>query len=226
MGSLAGKRRDTFGLALNELRVRVRDGRAAPGTPLMVSDLAEELKLSPTPVREALAWLAGEGLIESQRGGEGGYRVRRLSLRAVEDLYALQDLLLAATVLPDPGPIWPLGSARAQVERALSQLQDVGEDVVRATETLFGGAMAGMRNRVVWQVHIRLADRLAIVRRVEACLFPDLPNELMGMALAYDAGSSNWRDALASYAERRARRLAHVLEELDPPPGLSNILTI
>ena len=61
MGSLAGKRRDTFGLALNELRVRVRDGRAAPGTPLMVSDLAEELKLSPTPVREALAWLAGEG---------------------------------------------------------------------------------------------------------------------------------------------------------------------
>ena len=223
---MTGKRRDTFGLALNELRERVRDGRTAPGSALMVSDLAAELKLSPTPVREALAWLAGEELIESQRGGEGGYRVKRLSRRAVEDLYALQDLLLAATVLPNPGPIWPLGSARAQVERALGEGRNVGEDVVRATEVLFGGAMAGMRNRVVWQVHIRLADRLAMVRRAEARRFPDLPNELMGMALAYDAGPSNWREALAICAVRRAGRLAHVLEDLDPPPGLSDILTI
>ena len=226
MGSLTGKRRDTFGLALKELRERVRDGRATPGSPLMVSELAAELKLSPTPVREAVAWLAGEALIESQRGGEGGYRVRRLSRRAVEDLYALQDLLLAATVLPNPGPIWPLGSARSQVERALGELTDIGEDVVRATEILFGGAMAGIRNRAIWQVHLRLADRLAMVRRVEARLFPDLPNELMGMALAYDAGPSDWQEALASSAVRRAERLLPVLEELDPPPGLPDILTI
>lgn len=223
---MTGKRRDTFGLALRELRDRVRDGRAAPGSPLMVSDLAAELNLSPTPVREAVAWLAGEALIESQRGGEGGYRVRRLSRSAVEDLYALQDLLLAASVLADPGPIWPLGSARSEVERALGDLEDVGSDVVRATEVLFGGAMAGIRNRVVWQVHLRLADRLALVRRVEACLFPDLPNELMGMALAYDAGPIEWREALAICAERRAERLEKVLEELDPPPGLPDILAI
>lgn len=223
---MAGKRRDTFGLALRELRERVRDGRAAPGSLLMVGDLAAELKLSPTPVREAVAWLAGEALIESQRGGEGGYRVRRLSRRAVEDLYVLQDLLLAATVVSDPGPIWPLGSARSEVERALGRLQGMGVDVVHATEILFGGAVSGLRNRAIWQVHIRLADRLALVRQIEARLFPDLPNELMGMALAYDAGPSDWREALAVCAIRRAERLAQIVEELDPPPGLPDILAI
>lgn len=223
---MVGKRRDTFGLALTELRERIRDGRAPPGSLLVVGDFASELKLSPTPIREAAAWLAGEALVESQRGGEGGYRVRRLSRRAVEDLYALQDLILAATVIADPGPIWPLGSARSEVEQALSGLQDFGANVVRATEVLFGGAVSGLRNRAVWQVHIRLADRLALVRRIEGRLFTDLPNELMGMALAYDAGPTDWRAALTVCAARRAARLAQIVEELDPPPGLSDISTI
>jgi hypothetical protein len=192
----------------------------------MVADLASELRLSPTPVREAVAWLAGEALVESQRGGEGGYRVRRLSVGAVEDLYAMQDLLLGATVIKDPGPIWPLGSARSEVERALGGLQDVGADVVRATEILLGGAVSGLRNRVIWQVHARLGDRLALVRRTEARLFPDIPNELMGMALAYDAGPSDWREALALWGARRDARLAPIVQELDPPPGLPDILAI
>ena len=56
--------RDPFGEALSELRMRLRQGELRPGAPLVVMDLAQSLGLSATPVREALAFLAGEGLID------------------------------------------------------------------------------------------------------------------------------------------------------------------
>ena len=60
--------RDAFGNALQALRQRLRDGAYAPGAPLVIIELAHELNISATPMREALARLAGEGLIEDRRG--------------------------------------------------------------------------------------------------------------------------------------------------------------
>ena len=62
------KDRDPYHSALNALAGFAAAGRFGWGEPLVATALAEELRLSPTPVREALARLAGEGVIEHRPG--------------------------------------------------------------------------------------------------------------------------------------------------------------
>ena len=50
--------------AYAELIEIIMDGTLAPGSPLRIVSLATSLGMSPTPVREALQLLAGEGLVE------------------------------------------------------------------------------------------------------------------------------------------------------------------
>jgi DNA-binding GntR family transcriptional regulator len=64
-----------------------------PGTRLHVSNLASALRMSQTPVREALSMLEKEHLIE--REPQKGFRVSALDLQAVEDLYDLRIALEA-----------------------------------------------------------------------------------------------------------------------------------
>jgi DNA-binding GntR family transcriptional regulator len=64
-----------------------------PGSRLHVSELAHTLKMSQTPVREALSMLAKEHLIEHEP--QRGFRVSAMNLQAVEDLYDLRIALEA-----------------------------------------------------------------------------------------------------------------------------------
>jgi len=68
--------------------------RLKPGARLHVSDLAHALRMSRTPVREALSMLEKERLIK--REPQKGYRVGTLSMQEIEDLY---DLRIALEVL-------------------------------------------------------------------------------------------------------------------------------
>lgn len=65
-----------------------------PGARLHVSDLAQALNMSQTPVREALSMLEKEHLIE--REPQKGFHVSTLNVQGVEDLY---DLRIALEVL-------------------------------------------------------------------------------------------------------------------------------
>ena len=105
------KKRDPFQHALAALMASAADGRFAWGEPLVVTALAQELGLSPTPVREALARLSGEGLIDHRPGR--GYFASSPSVEDVVDLleyhrrlvhWAL-DLIEQATIRPPIGPI-------------------------------------------------------------------------------------------------------------------------
>ncbi|MCQ4078953.1 GntR family transcriptional regulator, partial [Klebsiella pneumoniae] len=60
--------RDPYNDALTALAAFAGSGRFGWGEPLVATALAAELELSQTPVREALARLAGEGLIEHRPG--------------------------------------------------------------------------------------------------------------------------------------------------------------
>jgi DNA-binding GntR family transcriptional regulator len=70
------------------LRAGILSGELAPGSRLVVADLAERYGVSPTPLREALRRLAAEGLVEwlPQRGA----RVATATRRDAEDLYELR----------------------------------------------------------------------------------------------------------------------------------------
>jgi DNA-binding GntR family transcriptional regulator len=65
--------------------------RYGPGEPLRTHDLAEQLGLSRTPVREALGRLEQEGLAVRDSGW--GYVVRTFTLTEVMDLYRVREAL-------------------------------------------------------------------------------------------------------------------------------------
>src|SRR4051812_37861160 len=55
-----------------ELLNAIIDGRLAPGTRLVLDDLADQLKVSRTPIRDALGRLSSEGLVR-RVGRQGLY---------------------------------------------------------------------------------------------------------------------------------------------------------
>lgn len=56
--------RSVVGLAYDEIRVRIVNGTLPPGSRLAQAELADQLGISRTSVREALRRLAGDGLVE------------------------------------------------------------------------------------------------------------------------------------------------------------------
>ncbi|HEY0249224.1 MAG TPA: GntR family transcriptional regulator [Gryllotalpicola sp.] len=76
---------------LRTLRDAIVSGSLAGGTRLVQAELAEQLGVSITPIREALRDLAGEGLVIVDP--HKGSRVRTLDLDDVRELYALRIVL-------------------------------------------------------------------------------------------------------------------------------------
>ena len=66
------------------IREYILDGSFPPGERLVESRIAEQIKTSRTPVREALHLLESEGLLESIP--RAGYRVKSLHWEEVEEI--------------------------------------------------------------------------------------------------------------------------------------------
>jgi DNA-binding GntR family transcriptional regulator len=110
--------------ALDAIRRAIVVGELAPGTPVKDVDLAARMGLSRTPVREALARLADEGLIESKP--HSYTRVTPMNADAVRDAHAVvQSMHGLATRL------------------AVPRLTAAHLDAMRAANTRFAAAVDG-----------------------------------------------------------------------------------
>jgi DNA-binding GntR family transcriptional regulator len=91
----------------HDLIGRIIKGEIAQGQRLKDTELAEELGVSRTPVREALLRLEREGFITSQK--HLGFTVKRLQESEIREVYPLVRLLecaaLDAVPLPCPGKL-------------------------------------------------------------------------------------------------------------------------
>lgn len=72
------------------LRANLRNGKILPGYPLQEVQLAAQLGVSRTPVREALTRLASEGLVSSDGRS---FSVPALTLQNVDDIYEVRFLV-------------------------------------------------------------------------------------------------------------------------------------
>lgn len=155
----SGKPKDPFSAALDALREQLRSGRLVSGEPLTITDLAHDLGLSATPVREALSRLAGERLIEDRRGR--GYFAPRLDVSDLVELYGLRWLYLveALAASADTAP-FPEAEADASSPAPAVQLTQVLDRVV---------ARAG--NRALFDAYRQVGERLAPCVRVESQVF-------------------------------------------------------
>ncbi|MEV5608727.1 GntR family transcriptional regulator [Streptomyces sp. NPDC052225] len=110
--------------ARDEVRQRIVDRRYAMGARLVEREVAEELRMSRVPVREALRALVSEGLLELLP--HSGVRVRRLERADVAHLYevweplAVQASRLAARAVAAAAPdaLPGLAALRGTLDRA------------------------------------------------------------------------------------------------------------
>ena len=204
--------RDAFGIALQTLRERLRDGVYAPGAALVIIELAHELHISATPMREALARLAGEGLIEDRRGW--GFCVWRLGREAYEELYRLHHLYVQLA-LPGGRPVRPRQMTNL-IDKAATQTTLPAPAALRsATEGVFAQLVEAGCQAGGIAAHRTLKDRLAPLRLAEAQVFRDAADELERLvADLISREEDNAARALSRYHERRLEAVGELIATL------------
>lgn len=152
------QKRDPYGWALAELRRLAGLGTFSPGSPLVVGVLADRIGLSPTPVREALARLAGEGLFIRQKGR--GYFYPADAAPFLIDLYELQRAYLHA--------------ALTLYFRGSGGLQKAGAEIAPEDGplALFSALVRQSGNEALIAAHGRVADRLSSAAKIEIAVNP------------------------------------------------------
>jgi DNA-binding GntR family transcriptional regulator len=83
--------RKTSVMVADLIREGILQGRLRPGERLKEDMIARELQVSRTPVREAIAMLEAEGLLETQQ--HRGAQVRSYSPSELEEMYDLRSIL-------------------------------------------------------------------------------------------------------------------------------------
>lgn len=180
------------------IRDAIRQRLLPPGTPLVQSAIAEALGVSRIPVREALQYLASEGLVTFT---DDGARVTSLPAEQVYELWTLRALIepaMAEATVRNIGPS-ELAELRALVE-AMDGTADGDEwsDLNYAFHLAMYRAarqphFAGVAARVLTQ--IEPYSRVA-VRRVEG----------------QQAAQAEHREMIAALGQRDGERLREVLE--------------
>jgi DNA-binding GntR family transcriptional regulator len=133
--------------AYSVLRERVITGELAPGADVSEPELAEQLQMSKTPVREALARLCVEGLMEAFP--RRGYRVTPVTLKDMNDLFEIRGALegTAAVLAAQNLTVEELET----LERLADATYTVGENVstttfVASNETFHSAIAQGSGN--------------------------------------------------------------------------------
>lgn len=203
--------RDPFGQALTSIRLRLRAGHFVMGEQLMITELSRGLKLSATPVREALSRLAGEGLIEDRRGM--GYFAWRLDAVELAELYDLQMVYLVAALRRACHPI-VVELRHANGVPALTEARP-SNDLDR-TESLFRQIILGGRSLALSRANKLLADRLAPARRAEAHVSPlGAIDEIGNLEREVEGGVPEAiEQTLGEYHARRTRHAPAVIAAL------------
>jgi hypothetical protein len=212
---MADPQAEPFFIALNHLRERLQGGTLPPGARITGVDLADDLGLSTTPVREALSRLAGEDVVEDRRGQ--GYFVRRLNAADIADAYRMSLALLLIALDPRR---W---QRNAPAPAVVFEGDDLGaaSDPVAAVERLFARWVAATGSRLLIRNFRILQVQLGPVRRLEPTLLGELTAE--AVALLQSEGLSR-PDRLTRLRQFHAARirvaegLAAALEGMAPGP--------
>lgn len=180
--------RDPFLQALDSLRLRAEQGAFGAGQPVVIVDEARRLRVSVTPVREALAWMAGAGLVE--RAPLGGYVSVSMDAAGLRDalafrLHCLRLSLETVEVFPS-APVEIEAEPTAALRTRLDRLVESG------------GSTA------VLDAYRRVSARLVRFAVAEGRVFEDVRAEAEGLSARFAEGDAEglW-SGLSLYHHRR-----------------------
>lgn len=195
---MSGAGRDPYGAAISAVRRIADAGRFSPGDAIVVTELAAEVGLSPTPVREALACLSGQGLVD--RRPRRGYFFPALSGGEIIDLFELELAYLHAALTLYPRGLAPLRKAAMAID------PDDGP------AALFEAVISSSGNAALAWAHKRLTDRLMAVLKLERTRRESDVVHVREMARAIiDGRIPALLRLLEDHHERRCARIAGVL---------------
>ncbi|HYF90710.1 MAG TPA: GntR family transcriptional regulator [Symbiobacteriaceae bacterium] len=184
------------------LQAAIVSGEIGPGERLRDLDLAPQLGVSRTPVREALQRLEAEGLVETIPGSMT--RVTPLVSREAWDAFPVVAALhaLATRLAADRMSADDLAEMQAANDalRACMESGDTG-GAIRADDRFHAVLLRSSNNR---EIQHALQRAMPKVRRLEAAQFGSL------------AGQTSWqqhRDILAALSAGAARDAAALVEE-------------
>lgn len=187
---------DPYHMALSALSGFVGEGRFGAGMPLVVTTLARELGLSPTPVREALARLAGEGVIDHWPGR--GYFAPGMAASDIVELYDYHQRLILWAIDA------PVSSGGLSVEQEEASLLD-------RIERVFAGAAGRSGNRILIRAQRLASIRLRPVRAVETTVAPVTLDEVERLEdLSGNEETTGFREAVIRYHEGRIEMVASI----------------
>lgn len=146
--------------AYDSLKKSIVDGAYQPGARLRALRLAHELKISRTPVKEALARLEQEGLVRCEQGS--GYIVRGVSVGEIINLYRVREVLeveVAREALPNltAAALQAMGQALDHADELLAGKRFA--DFLRANRKFHNLITAQSRNSVLQEVLANLDAR-------------------------------------------------------------------
>jgi len=148
------------------LREAILNGYFVPGEKLDQDQIAEELKVSRTPVREALSRLESEGFIEV-RPHRGAY-MAVVSRQDIREVYEIRSLLEAEAVRQ--ATLLITESVLDELDRSLTETQarfDSGDTSKHfAADVHFHATILNsVENRLLKEVLDGLTNRISMVRR-------------------------------------------------------------
>lgn len=200
-------------LAYRGLRGAILSGALAPGDPVRIDELAEQLALSRTPVREALARLRDEGLVQTRP--RSGTRVSPLRLvearQALAVISAMHELAVRSAVARlEKRHLAQLAQTARHFEEAV--MAGDHERAIDADDEFHGVFVTVADNRPLRETIVRF---MPLLRRAEALRFGTRPGRRSIAAhrriltaarrgdteAAADATRSNWR-SLAEQIEQ------------------------
>jgi DNA-binding GntR family transcriptional regulator len=193
------ERKTAYELVRDQVRKMILDGELPVGSRLVQSDLAHQLDVSTTPVREALRDLATEGLIRLD--AHRGAFVNRLTREEVEEIYRIRRMLEAAAMRRAADRISKEGLEEA---RRIQAEADSESDPSRWTEN----------NRRFHDVFLTASDspRLAsIIRTLQDASAGYVVTSLM-RERDYPPHSKHW-DVIKACEEGDVERAVSVMED-------------
>lgn len=199
--------RDPFERALDAVRLKLRAGEGLQGRPLAINLLARELSVSQTPVREALAWLAGEGLVVRTHAGYVG---RTYEATNLAELYRLQLAHILAALSPETRPRGKSGSWQASSPNwPITPLGDPG--------AVFDVLVSLAGDRTLLACLRRTREPLSIFLAAEVAVIGDSQQAIADLGGAYPDPAPLKAVARAYYRRRistAGRLLRETLERL------------
>jgi GntR family colanic acid and biofilm gene transcriptional regulator len=149
-----------------DLQQSLLNGELLPGTRLTLRGLAETLRTSTQPIREAVNRLAAEGAVDTARGR--AILVPRRSREELDDLHSMRVMLEAEVAArfarrAEPGEIDRMAAINAELRAAYTASDAVGivTQMQRFGLTMAEGARSSVLASAIFSARIRLAPHIA-----------------------------------------------------------------